>query len=74
MALTAEQKVKDRIKVITRKTKHDLEDAGITQQAVADVAGISQGSVSNQFRRGQLTFEVFLAATYLLKDKQYWGE
>ena len=68
IALTNEQKLEKRMKELTRKTKHALLDAGISQEEVADTAGVTQGAVSNQFRRGQLTLSVYLAAQILLEN------
>lgn len=68
-ALTAEQKVNERLKKLTRDTKHALSDAGISQAEVGDLAGINQSAVSNQFRRGQITLSVYLAAQLLLEEK-----
>ena len=68
-ALTSEQKVDERVKTTTKKLKTALLEAGITQQDVAAAAGITQASVANQFRRGQLTYRVYTAITVLLEEQ-----
>ena len=67
-ALTNRQKVENKCKQWTRDIKIQLIEAGISQQAVADAAGISQGSLANQFRRGHLTFDAYVAAKELLEQ------
>lgn len=69
VALTNEQKVNKRIKELTEDTRKQLYAKRITQKAVADAAGIEQCSVANQFRRGQLTLSVYLAAQLLLEEQ-----
>ena len=69
VALTSKQAVNQQIKSLTKQVKKDLWEAGISQEAVADAAGVTQGAVANQFRRGQLTLTVYLAAQLLLENK-----
>lgn len=69
IALTNEQKVNKRMKELTEDTRSKLYKKRIKQEAVADAAGISQSAVANQFRRGQLTLSVYLAAQLLLEEQ-----
>ena len=69
IALTNEQKVSKRMKELTEDTRKALFEKRITQKAVAEAAGIEQCSVANQFRRGQLTLSVYLAAQLLLEEQ-----
>lgn len=69
IALTNEQKVNKRMKELTEDTRKALFEKRITQKAVAEAAGIEQCSVANQFRRGQLTLSVYLAAQLLLEEQ-----
>lgn len=68
VALTNEQKLNKRLKKITDDTKVALYTNGIKQKDVAELAGIDQSSLSNQFRRGQLTLTAYLAAQMLLEE------
>lgn len=69
VALTKEQKLNKRIEDLTHDTKIALFDNGIQIKDVAAVAGISGPAVTNQFKRGQMTLSVYLAAQMLLEEK-----
>ncbi len=69
VALTNEQKVNNRMKELAEETRAALLKKRIPQRAVADAAGIEQCSVANQFRRGQITMSVYLAAQLLLEEQ-----
>ncbi len=70
VTLTNKQEVSKRMKKLTEDTRQALFAKRITQQEVADAAGIEQCSVANQFRRGQITLSVYLAAQLLLEEQQ----
>ena len=71
--LTTDQKIKDMQQLLDKRISDKTDDiqwrlmkAKITQQQVAEVAGITQSSVANQFRKGELSTRVTEAAELLL--------
>lgn len=66
VVFTDQQKLDKQIADLTKKTKIELFNAGISKKAVADYAGISIQAVSQQFKRGQITLAVYLASQNLL--------
>lgn len=69
MTLTKEQKLEEELKDVTLKIKTALCEKNIKHKAVAEVAGLSEQAVSNQFNRGKLTMPVYLAAQILLENR-----
>lgn len=69
LALTKEQKLEEELKDVTLKIKTALCEKNIKHKAVAEVAGVSEQAVSNQFSRGKLTMPVYLAAQILLENR-----
>jgi hypothetical protein len=69
VALTKEQKLNKRIADLTEDTRTALYKKRISIKSVADVAGVSGPAVSAQFKRGQMTLSVYLAAQMLLEEK-----
>lgn len=68
IALTKEQKLHKRMNNLTEEVREALYKNHIKIIDVAEAAGLSQPAVSNQFKRGQITLTVYLAAQMLLEE------
>lgn len=67
--LTKQQALSERMEDLAEETRNALHQNHISINSVADVAGLNQCSVSNQFRKKRMTLSVYLAAQMLLEEQ-----